>query len=323
MNGKMLFQLGTLRTEIAGGPYKAKPAGYLGVKMAEEIDLPCEIDIPTRDFQVPSEALFKRGLVQGIMAIAAGNKLYAGCWGGIGRTGLYLAGMAKVMAEYKKKMHRPSFDPVLYVRGQFLSHAVETKQQEQYIADLDVSAIVEWWHFTQRVMQFDPSYEEMEREHLGHPVLKTGVYADSTQDAVAERFAENVKNDPVLTAQPSLDEVLDRSVPKGVITHRLEGTLDDSNVDDDLQTFAKRPLRDAVLIEQVGTLEYRVEELLKVEFQTDNRVRTLEDQAERLEGCVLALDSRLDKTESARAADLRECIRRNGGHGRKWWQIWK
>lgn len=286
MNGKMLFQLGTLRTEIAGGPYKAKPAGYLGVKMAEEIDLPCEIDIPTRDFQVPSEALFKRGLVQGIMAIAAGNKLYAGCWGGIGRTGLYLAGMAKVMAEYKKKMHRPSFDPVLYVRGQFLSHAVETKQQEQYIADLDVSAIVEWWHFTQRVMQFDPSYEEMEREHLGHPVLKTGVYADSTRDAVAERFDANIENDPLFN--------------------------------DDLQTLANTGP-----VTFVGDPHEVTPDLADLPNLTNDMTEfNQEMRIERLEGCVVELSSQLNKLEVARLTDLRACHQKHLNQ-RKWWQIWK
>lgn len=289
MNGKMLFQLGTLRTNIAGGPYARKsqhPEYNVGVKMNVESKLPCEIDIPTRDFDVPSVAVFKRGLVQGIMAIAAGNRLYVGCMGGIGRTGLYLAGMAKVMAEYKRKMHRPTFDPILYVRQQFIPHAVETKQQEQYIADLDVSAIVEWWHYTQRVMQFDPSYEEMEREHLGHPVLKTGVYADSTRDAVAERFDANIENDPLFN--------------------------------DDLQTLANTGP-----VTFVGDPHEVTPDLADLPNLTNDMTEfNQEMRIERLEGCVVELSSQLNKLEVARLTDLRACHQKHLNQ-RKWWQIWK
>ena len=74
----------------------------------------------------------------------SGGQLHVGCFGGTGRTGLYLAGMAKVMPEYRRKMHRPQFDPVLYVRKQYLSHSVETLEQKEFIRDLDVSDIVSW-----------------------------------------------------------------------------------------------------------------------------------------------------------------------------------
>lgn len=152
MKGKMPFQLGTLKSQIAGGPYSRKPSGYVGVKMSAESDLPCKIDIPTIDFETPNVAEFKRGLMKSIMAIASGSKVYVGCMGGIGRTGLYMAGMAKVMSEYRKKMHRPAFDPVLYVRAEYLPDAVETEDQCQFITDLNVDSIVEWWHYTQRVL---------------------------------------------------------------------------------------------------------------------------------------------------------------------------
>ncbi len=150
----MPFQLGTLKSQIAGGPYSLKPHGYVGVKMAAESHLPCEINVPTVDFEVPEVAMFKRGLMKGIMAIASGSQIYVGCMGGIGRTGLYMAGMAKVMSEYRKKLHRPQFDPVLYVRGEYLPHAVETSEQKQFIADLNVDSIVDWWHTTQRELMF-------------------------------------------------------------------------------------------------------------------------------------------------------------------------
>jgi hypothetical protein len=155
-NGKMLFQLGALRTHIYCGRFHDTRSlfGYATVKMAAEIEMPCTIDIPTKDFGVPDVVTFKRGLVKGISAIQLGLPLYVGCWGGIGRTGLYLAGMAKVMAGYREKMHRTRLDPLLYVRNQYMEDAVETRKQEQFILDLDVTDIVDWWHGTQRLMNF-------------------------------------------------------------------------------------------------------------------------------------------------------------------------
>jgi hypothetical protein len=206
----MQFQLGNLKTEIAGGPYKLKPEGYFGIKMAAEVRAGCGIDIPIRDYCVPEEGTFKRGLVLGIMAVSLGQKLYVGCFGGIGRTGLYMAGLAKVMAEYRKKMHRPTFDPILYVRRQYLAKAVETPQQEAFINTLDVQPIVDWWHYTQRVMTFakplpgvDPVYDWNEE--------------------VPNEFLEIARAQAALPApaRPTLDEVLERSVPTGVITHQL------------------------------------------------------------------------------------------------------
>jgi len=154
--GKMSFQLGHLKSKIWGGPYLSKPDTHEGVKMALEIDKPCTVDIPTRDFQVPDETTFKQGLVKGIMLIACGKKLYVGCMGGVGRTGLYMAGLAKVMSEYRKTMHRPGFDPILYVRTKYVSHAIETQEQQDFINTLDVDDIVDWWFGTQRMLYTTP-----------------------------------------------------------------------------------------------------------------------------------------------------------------------
>ena len=52
-----------------------------------------------------------------------------GCMGGIGRTGLMLALLAKSFGEE---------DPVRYVRATYYSHAVETAAQKQFIAEFKV-----------------------------------------------------------------------------------------------------------------------------------------------------------------------------------------
>jgi hypothetical protein len=154
-NGSIPLRIGRLiDTTVYGGPYKQVPEFFWGVKMAEEINHPHMVDIPTRDFSVPEVSVLKAGIVKALMAMINEEDVYAGCMGGIGRTGIFLAALAKVQIEYRKAKHRPGRgeDPVLYVRKHFIPHAVETAQQEKYIADLDVSDIVEWLDSTQRAM---------------------------------------------------------------------------------------------------------------------------------------------------------------------------
>ena len=130
INGWMPFEFAGRKFPIYGGPYRAKPDNVPGVKMAEEIKAPCEIDIPTRDFDVPDVSTFKQGLAWGVSCLMEHGDLYVGCMGGIGRTGLYMAGLAKLMGVE---------NPVGYVRQYYIPHAVETQQQQDYINDLDVT----------------------------------------------------------------------------------------------------------------------------------------------------------------------------------------
>lgn len=142
----MKFKAGAINGIVYGGPYMQRPANIVGVKMALEIDRPCDVNIPTRDFDVPNVNVFKTGLALGIMHLKAKGEIYVGCMGGIGRTGLYMAGLAKVMEEMGElDTDGPELSiphSVAYVRNQYLGHAVETRQQLEYIENLDVSDIV-------------------------------------------------------------------------------------------------------------------------------------------------------------------------------------
>lgn len=131
-DGFMPVRFGAIETKLWGGPYRNKPEHMFGIKMAEEIRAECDVDIPTRDFSVPPVPVFLKGLEEGICALIEGEEVYVGCMGGIGRTGLYMAAVAKVMGVG---------DPVAYVRQHYKGHAVETVQQQAYIAKLDVSEI--------------------------------------------------------------------------------------------------------------------------------------------------------------------------------------
>lgn len=134
---------------VAGGPYRNITKEYQGVKMAEEINSPCRVSVPTRDFSVPNVTDLRAGLFKALELILSGELVYVGCMGGIGRTGLFMAGLAKVQKEY----HRTTLlhwydlgrgDPVKHVRRYYKAHAVETKPQMDFIEALYVRDIAKW-----------------------------------------------------------------------------------------------------------------------------------------------------------------------------------
>lgn len=170
-NGSIPLRIGNLiNTRVYGGPYHDVPIGFFGIKMAEEITHPHMVDIPTRDFGVPKVSDLRAGIIKTFMAIINEEIIYVGCMGGIGRTGIFLAALAKVQIEYRKLKHRAGRgeDPVLYVRHYFLPHAVETQQQMEYIERFDVSDIVAWLDATQVAMGKNIGYQKA-TANLYHP----------------------------------------------------------------------------------------------------------------------------------------------------------
>ena len=113
---------------IMGGPYKEKPQDAIGVKMAMEIPFheksALQISIPTKDWSVPAKAQLDKGLYAAVKQIALGRPIYAGCMGGKGRTGLFMAVLAKAFGQ--------PF-PVEYVRMNYNKHAVETPEQYKFV----------------------------------------------------------------------------------------------------------------------------------------------------------------------------------------------
>lgn len=115
---------------VYGGMFVKRPPGYLGVKMAVEINRPCDVSVPVVDFSIPTPAEMELGLSQTVKLILSGSPVYVGCAGGIGRTGLMLAVLAKAWGVD---------DPISYVRSQYFAHAVETKQQIDFVSNFKVS----------------------------------------------------------------------------------------------------------------------------------------------------------------------------------------
>jgi protein-tyrosine phosphatase len=74
-----------------------------------------------------------------------GKDVYIGCQGGWGRTGLFLALLAKTCGVE---------NPIMYVRQNYARTAVETPAQEKYVRDFDVTPTriwLFWYAWTGRI----------------------------------------------------------------------------------------------------------------------------------------------------------------------------
>jgi len=141
-------RFGLISGVVFGGPFRNYVPGtrrLVGVKMAQEIEHPHDFKVDTRDFSVPSQAAMQAGIMFAISNLYKGYDVYAGCMGGIGRTGLFMACMAKVQHDYFASVGeappRP-VPPVAYVRAHYIPHAVETDEQQDFVADFDTGPAV-------------------------------------------------------------------------------------------------------------------------------------------------------------------------------------
>lgn len=139
--------LGVFTGTVFGGKFRNYVPGtrrLVGVKMAAEINHPHDISVPTMDFSVPSLGDMQMGIMQGLQALKGGNDIYAGCMGGIGRTGLYMGCMAKVCIDYHGGEYLGFTDPVALVRKVYLGHALETDEQQAYARGFPTQQALDW-----------------------------------------------------------------------------------------------------------------------------------------------------------------------------------
>ena len=145
-NGSMSLGLGWLfarqQLTVTGGPYDGyTPAKHsFGVCVREERVPSSGVDVhlPIRDFGLPADhEAVRKALRDTLEALLLKKDVYVGCMGGFGRTGLFLALLAKAAGVSR---------PVAYVRNHYCARAVETDAQGRYIADFRVQSL-RWWLF--------------------------------------------------------------------------------------------------------------------------------------------------------------------------------
>lgn len=126
MNGCMpLKAFNGAKYLIYGGPYARKPRGMFGIRMAKEINLPAAAVVECKDFGTPDPVQTIAALNKCLDLMIEGHPVYVGCMGGIGRTGTFLALLAKLW--------QVKGDPIHYVRCNYLVTAVETRDQANFV----------------------------------------------------------------------------------------------------------------------------------------------------------------------------------------------
>lgn len=129
---------------VYGGPYRDKPPAVPGVKMAEEIEAPCAVSIPTRDFSVPPIGTMMLGLCKALWVLRRNSEIYVGCMGGVGRTGLFMALLYRAVGGIDGE------EAVTRVRNNYNVHAVETDQQKEYVKTFPIF----WPRLVAKVLSF-------------------------------------------------------------------------------------------------------------------------------------------------------------------------
>lgn len=130
--GKIELKFRWRTVTVFGGPFRDKPRHMAGVKLqpTHENPEPCDVHCPIRDFGVPDEDVAHAALRQALrLMLVERRTLYVGCMGGTGRTGLFLGLLLKVAG---------SKNPLKDVRATYKAHAVETRDQERFLARAEV-----------------------------------------------------------------------------------------------------------------------------------------------------------------------------------------
>ena len=155
-NGKLPIRMGWAggfqQFDIVGGPFdyfdefSDSRSNSFGVCVrAEHAPTNLDLHLPIADFDVPrNDALTRETVRRTIAAALDGKDIYVGCQGGWGRTGLFLALIAKATGED---------DPVGYVRKHYSPRAVETPAQRAYVENFDVTSLQSdlfWRSWTKR-----------------------------------------------------------------------------------------------------------------------------------------------------------------------------
>lgn len=157
--GEVVLQFGTLTGNIMGGPFHGARywAGKrLRIKLAKEINAPCDVNLPIPDFSVPTREGAREALSVALHAFGVGNGVFAGCMAGQGRTGLFIALLTKLAMDYevhsgavaaldphiRQESQFDEPDPVLWVRKHYYSHAVETSDQAEFVRGFDTASLL-------------------------------------------------------------------------------------------------------------------------------------------------------------------------------------
>ncbi len=136
MNGFVVLPLLGADRRVIGGSFNDFPGSAIGVCL--EIRSPlaelADVLIAVPDFAAPSQVQLMIGLVRTLERLrdAPGLPVYVGCAAGLGRTGTFIAALARLAG---------IDDAVAWVRANYDKRAVDTAAQAAAVAALDVAAV--------------------------------------------------------------------------------------------------------------------------------------------------------------------------------------
>lgn len=129
------------KVEICGGPWTSVPKGAFGICMAPEVltnsylrawpGMCPDVMVNVKDFSTPDPNEVRMAAMMGLNAALYGRSVYVGCGFGIGRTGTLLGLMARIA-------NPKIIDPVAYIRKNYYSKAIETRDQQLMVMNLNV-----------------------------------------------------------------------------------------------------------------------------------------------------------------------------------------
>lgn len=110
---------------------------FYSVNLMKEHPLACSDYLPIADFSVPEDKNKLNEVIFSLIKemIEKTNYVYMGCFGGVGRTGLVMACIAKCLGVQ---------DPVHYIRENYSIRAVETEEQAQFVHDFNPTVVQNW-----------------------------------------------------------------------------------------------------------------------------------------------------------------------------------
>ncbi len=131
LRGRLRLVVAGRAVEITGGPFDAIPDGAFGVCLepAAAKAWLADVALPIPDFGVPEMHELKRAVAAVLAQMQAdpARPVHVGCKAGIGRTGLFLACLARAAGV--------GGDPIAFVRAQYHPDAAETPYQERMARD--------------------------------------------------------------------------------------------------------------------------------------------------------------------------------------------
>jgi hypothetical protein len=126
MRGSLPLVVAGRAVTVTGGPFDAIPDAAFGVCLepAAAKAWLADVALPTPDFGLPDPAALKAAVAAVLAQLEAepGRPVHVGCRAGIGRTGLFLACLARAAGV--------EGDALDYVRAHYRPDAAETAEQQ-------------------------------------------------------------------------------------------------------------------------------------------------------------------------------------------------